>query len=125
MQKQILEAVLKLFGDKIIWDGEKWFGRSLPMSQNDWDVLRVELKNTIDGYKRWPSKYTQKWPDNFGFEFREVHFTKLFEDIYGDSWYFDDVDLVQSDRTIVTIKKNMTFKEMYELIEKSPRLERK
>lgn len=131
----ILQKAIELSGDTVIFRklsaqesserrGQKYeLSHSIPMSQWDWQ----EIKNAI-GAKRFPRKYTEKVYDQRSYShFTELGYLKLFKDVYGEDWYYDDVDLVQEDRTIVNVFKHVgiKFKDLVKLVEKSPNLKRK
>ena len=40
------------------------------------------------------------------------HYRRLFEDIYGEDWYYDGGDLVRGSKTIVHYKKGMTMEKL-------------
>jgi len=128
----ILVSAVKLFGKEVMVHKntpeekkEKRFpyemNRSLPMSDWDWSNLKKEV-----GLKRIPNKYVDKIWDRFGAA-RQLNFCKLLEDIYGENFYFDDMDLVQSDRTIVSLfgLDGLTFEELIEQVKNSGRLLKK
>lgn len=136
----ILQTALKLFGNReivhkttpiekqekqISWEWE--IQRDLPMSINDWKTLKDEI-----GLKRIPNKYIERTRDRWGTS-RDLSYCHLLKDIYGQSWYFDDMDLVQDDRTIVSLfgLDGLTFKQLIahikdsNYIKGSPRLFKK
>lgn len=123
----ILDAVLNLFGDKwVVYKNtpeemkergqEIKLFTTLPMSSWDWTTLKKET-----GIKQIPTKYVEKIRDFYG-TFKDLHYRALLKDIYGGDWYFDGPDLVQDDRTIVTISGELTLKELIDKIENSPNL---
>lgn len=123
MEQQILDIIRELFGTTKMWDGTRTgFRHTLPMSLNNWDELKNKLKAEIPEYKRWPAKYTANVTGDFGMRFKEIKFTRILEDIFGGSWYFDDIDLVQGDTTIVSIAKDMTFDYMIACVESTPNI---
>jgi hypothetical protein len=108
--ERVLYYMIELFGDRIICSqspkGKYTIERQFyptPTEINQLSDLSNVNLNTIRKY---------------------MYYTDLLSDVYGDAWYFDDIDLVQGDRTIVSFwqKFGMTFKQLIENIKKSPRL---
>jgi len=136
-EETLLYNAVKLFGNqRIFWElseEEKRnmrgrvpkydLNRSLPMSLNDWAQLKKEM-----GWQRVPKRYIEKVNDPYspwaGDAFKQLKYTQIFSDVYGDDWYYDDVDLVQGDRTIVNLflHPGITFKELVKKVQTSKEL---
>jgi len=129
----ILQTAIELFGDMEIvhknTPAEKkknqyeWeMKRSLPMSMNDWKVLKDKV-----GLKIIPAKFVEKyeeWDHGVKTSYQDLNYCHLLKNIYGEDFYFDSMDLVQYDRTIVSLfgLDGLTFADLMKKVKSSPKL---
>jgi hypothetical protein len=94
--------------------------RTLPMSHNDWDALKKEME-----WQRVPKRYFElvnDWRTPWASDkLKELKYTQIFSDVFGEDWYYDDTDLVQEDRTIVNLFRypGITFEELVKKVQTS------
>jgi hypothetical protein len=121
----LLHAAIEIAGDQVMVSKEEEdILHSLPLGYNGWNKLRNAM-----GWKRVPKKYIEQERDPFNrwVKINTLSYKTVFKEVYGGDWYYDDVDLVQEDRTIVNMFKHfgIKFKDLVKLVEKSPNLKRK
>lgn len=101
----ILEVLKTEFGHKmILLDGD--LNDMLPMTEEDWAILQSMHLN-------FPSNYRKEYSNGLDY----IDYTTILQDVYGDDWYFDDVQLVQGGRTIVNVEDETTFAQLLDSVE--------
>ena len=128
---EILDNLVTISGDTLIFlnlkkmdvssnvKAEFYLYRNLPLYSDKLKKIKESL-----GWKRIPKKYLAKEYhfEIFDFSFPAFNYCQLFSDIYGELWYYDDLDLVQGSHTIVGLyqykDEGLTFKKLVELLDK-------
>lgn len=110
-ERILFNILIKIFGEFAICfidstrNNKYKINRTLPLNFNDW-------KNIKKLYgKKIPIRYISYVYDGFE-KFKEFNYLKLFSEIFGEDWYYDDNCLVRYDKTIVCITGKITFGEL-------------
>ena len=112
---KVLQIVKELIGKEKVF-GENSYMESIFISDVDYDKLQ-EIITPLLGRKRRMAKPYFETAHPYWYDIKILKYRKLFEDIYGESWYYDGGDLVRGDKTIVHYKDGMTMRQLINKIQ--------
>jgi len=109
----VLQEAKRLIGNDEVF-GEKSCMENIIIHNADYEKLQALVTKAL-GNKRNVKKpyFSETYLGRpYWYDVPVFHYRRLFEDIYGESWYFDGGDLVRGDKTVVYYKKGMTMQRL-------------
>jgi hypothetical protein len=110
--KVLLEAE-QLIGDLKVFG--KWsYMEHIIIQESDYIKLQEMVTEALGNKRNVKKPYFSETylPRPYWYDVPVFHYRRLFEDIYGEDWYYDGGDLVRGSKTIVHYKKGMTMEKL-------------
>ena len=116
----VLQEVKRLVGKEEVF-GENSYMESMLIGDGEYENLQEVITPFLGRKKKMKKPYFGETylGRPYWYDVKVLKYRELFEDIYGESWYFDGGDLVRGDKTVVHYKEGMTLTKLINEVQAS------